>query len=235
MGADQHHGWQALAASALEWWHDAGVDTLVDEEPRDWLARPTAALATTTPDPIVQDVPVLPATLAEFLPWRAGADAPEAGWGSALTPAEGDPASDVMVIVDMPTGATLLERAPGLLFDRMLAAIGRDRTSIYLASLALACPLGGRIPPESEAKLATLLRHHVMLARPRRLLLLGQAPSRAIIGMDVAQDAETLHAVNLNTVTTDAVVSFHPRFLLERPAMKAQAWKDLQMLMRGLR
>ena len=31
-----------------------------------------------------------------------------------------------------------------------------------------------------------------------------------------------------------AVASFHPRFLLERPAAKAEAWKDLQMLIEGL-
>jgi DNA polymerase len=32
----------------------------------------------------------------------------------------------------------------------------------------------------------------------------------------------------------EAVASFHPRFLLEKPAYKAEAWKDLQMLIGGL-
>ena len=31
------------ALSALDWWREAGVDTLVDEEPRDWLRAPAKA------------------------------------------------------------------------------------------------------------------------------------------------------------------------------------------------
>ncbi|MDJ0277090.1 uracil-DNA glycosylase, partial [Sphingomonas sp. 2R-10] len=40
MGADQHIQWHDAAASALEWWQDAGVDTLVEDELRDWFATP---------------------------------------------------------------------------------------------------------------------------------------------------------------------------------------------------
>jgi hypothetical protein len=40
MGADQNIDWRMTAASALEWWRDAGVDALVDEDPRDWTAAP---------------------------------------------------------------------------------------------------------------------------------------------------------------------------------------------------
>jgi DNA polymerase len=35
-------------------------------------------------------------------------------------------------------------------------------------------------------------------------------------------------------VTVEAIASFHPRFLLERPAQKAEAWRDLQLLIEGL-
>ena len=38
MGADQNLDWHAAAASAIDWWIDAGVDASVDETPRDWLA-----------------------------------------------------------------------------------------------------------------------------------------------------------------------------------------------------
>jgi DNA polymerase len=41
------------AASALGWWHEAGVDTIVADRPRDWLApaasRPEAAAAPAPP------------------------------------------------------------------------------------------------------------------------------------------------------------------------------------------
>ncbi len=235
MGADQHHDWRAIAASAIEWWHDAGVDTLVDDTPRDWLARPApaqptiAAIAST-------DAPraPMPDTLDAFVAWRVGPSAPEAAWNASLVVAEGAPTADIMVVIDCADADGLLTGAPGRLFDRMLAAIGRDRTSIYLAPLAIARPPGGRIAPEIEGALAPMLRRHVELAAPRRLLVMGGAASRAIFGASAPPSRATLHQVNLNHAMIDTVVGLTPGLLLERPAVKAESWKGLQMLVGGL-
>ena len=59
------------AASALKWWQDAGVDTIVGEEPHDWLNPKPAAAA---PGPAVEavaapPVEVMPDTLAAFQDW----------------------------------------------------------------------------------------------------------------------------------------------------------------------
>ena len=237
MGADQHHDWRQLAASTLEWWSDAGVDTLIADEPRDWrvqaqaVAAPVAGVAS----PVVEAPRRLPETLAEFVEWRVGPEAPEAGWNGSPARPEGDAASGLMIVLDCPEGDALLDGAPGRLFDRMLAAIGRDRASIYLTALAASRPIGGRLPPEAEPALTSLLRHHIALTAPKRLLVIGSAASRALIGMDSARARGSLRAVNLDTGTVDAVVSWHPRFLLENPARKADAWKDLQLLIGGLR
>jgi uracil-DNA glycosylase len=238
MGADQHHDWRELAASALEWWRDAGVDVLVDEAPRDWLAKPAkaAANAPATAVAVPEPVPVaLPDTLEAFLAWRVGSDVPEASWGTPLLAPEGPASAEVMVVVDCPEGDALLDGAPGQLFDRMLAAIGCDRASIHLASLAAARPLGGRIGREHEPALARLLAHHVALVAPKRLLVFGEAASCALIGMEKMRARGSLHVVNPNDVRVEAVASWSPRFLLDNPIRKADAWKDLQLLMRGLR
>ena len=233
MGADQHHDWRGLATSALDWWRDAGVDALVDDAPRDWLAR-VRSPAPAVPEPAAPEAPGLPPTLPEFLAWRTGGDAPEARWGGIAVASEGDPTSALMIVVDMPGEAGLVDGAPGRLFDAMLAAIGRSRDDVYLAALACVRPMGGRIPPEDFARLAELLGHHVALAAPRRLLTLGQAASRAIHGTDGAVSPNSLRTVNLNGVTVETVASLHPRFLLERPELKAKAWRDLQLLVGGL-
>lgn len=229
MGAEQHIYWRAAAASALEWWRDAGVDTLVEDSPRDWLARPKPAPAA----PAVAETPALADTLEAFLAWRLGPDAPE-GDGPAIAP-EGDPTSALMIVVACPDGDRLIAGDAGRLFDRMLAAIGQSRRSVYLASLTTVRPLAGRIAPEGEAVLAGLLRHHVALVAPKRLLLLGQAPVRALAGTDAARAGRSLLRVNLESATVDAVASLHPCVLLEQPAHKATAWRDLRLLMGGLR
>ena len=85
------------------------------------------------------------------------------------------------------------------------------------------------------------------MVAPKRLLLLGNAASRAILGTELQAARGRLHGFNHKTGETGSgsasgeasdetgvVASFHPRFLIEKPAAKAEAWKDLQMLMRGL-
>jgi DNA polymerase len=240
MGADQNIAWAQSIASALEWWRDAGVDMLVEDAPRDWLRQPVrAGVAVAAVDAPALEA-VLPDTLAAFAAWRTGPEAPEAAWGTPLIGASGDPAAPLMILIDCPEreddAGMLLSGASGRLFDRMLAAIGFDRASVYLAPVAAARPVSGRIPPETEERLFDIARHLVTLASPQRLLLMGNAASRAILAADAARARGRMHPVHPKEGTetsTQAVATFHPRFLLERPAAKAEAWKDLQLLTGG--
>lgn len=237
----------AIGASVLEWWREAGVDTLIDEAPRNWLAAEAApAPAPVRPAPTARsDVPApaaldFPDTLPAFEAWRLGDAAPEARWPGVRVGAQGKADGGLMVLLEMPerddTPDRLLGGAPGALFDRMLAAMGQSRPAIYLAPMAVVRPISGRIPVEAEPSLAKLIRAQVALAAPKALLILGNAASRALLGTDVARARGHLHVINhqggKGSVT--AVASFHPRFLLERPAAKAEAWKDLQLLIGGL-
>lgn len=215
---------QIEALSALDWWREAGVDTLVDEEPRDWL-RPPPKTEIVAPDKPAVDT--LPATLAAFHVWWRETDTLPGAPASRLMPA-GDPASGLMLLTDMPDGADAVFPAElGRLFDRMMGAIGRDRASIYLAAMA-----GVRVATrglEDEALVRTA-RQHVALAAPRLLLLLGEAPSRAILGLGFAEARGRIHEFNHDGATVRAIATFHPRFLFQRPALKAAAWADLRML-----
>ena len=249
MGVYPQHDWQALAASALDWWRDAGVDTLVDDATRDWFAPATiptpAAIPAAIPHVAVSPVTAasLPDTLQALLDWRMGTDAPESGWSGISIAASGPVDAPVMVLVDCPDredgpAATMLSGAPGRLFDRMLAAIGLSRATVHLAAVCARRPAAGRVDPAIEGRLAAIARHHVTLVAPRRLLLLGNAASRAILGTGAASARGVLRSLNHEGPEigpdTGIVASFHPRFLIEKPALKAEAWKDLQMLIEGL-
>jgi len=222
----------ALVLSALDWWVEAGVDVVVDDAPRDWLARP-ATVAAAVPAPAAPaPAAALPADLAAFRRWLL-ADAAVPGAARARHDAVGDPAGGCMVVVDMPepgdrgTGQLLTGEA-GALFDRMLAAIGLSRDRIYIAPFAPARPVTGRIPPPHCETLARLMRHHLALAAPRRLLLLGDAPTCALAGQPVAQArGRTLSVEAADGRAIPAIASFPPR-LVQGTDLRRSAWADLQ-------
>ncbi|WEK43067.1 MAG: uracil-DNA glycosylase family protein [Candidatus Sphingomonas colombiensis] len=252
MGADQIFDWAKATASTLEWWETAGADVLVSDEAFDWLAAPEPEASARPADARVPErrgqsatpaaapprALVLPPTLEGFLAWRAGADAPEAEWGGTLIPASGAMTADLMILIDCPDRDDregLLSGETARLFDRMLAAIGRSRADVHLAAVAAARPIAGRLPREQQDTLFEIARHHVALVAPKRLLTLGNAASRALLSVDVAEARGRLHPVDhKGGRKTEVVASYHPRLLRERPAAKAEAWRDLQLLIGGM-
>ncbi|WP_294197779.1 uracil-DNA glycosylase family protein [uncultured Sphingomonas sp.] len=242
MGADQNLDWAKAAASALDWWHDAGVDTLVGDEGFAWLdsaaqqlaARQAARAAPVAEAAAAPAADLLPDDRTAFAAWRLSDAAPEARWGGAAVAASGPADAETMVFVDCPERDdrdVLMQGEVGRLFERMLAAIGRSRADTALASVCTRRPTTGRVPREIEARLGEIARHHVALAAPKRLLVMGDAASRAILSMNVADARGRFHTLNhKNGTVTHVVASHHPRFLLDRPIAKAEAWKDLLML-----
>ncbi|MBI0474794.1 uracil-DNA glycosylase [Sphingomonas sp. MA1305] len=249
MGADQHLDWISAAAATLDWWQEAGVDVLVDEAPRDWLhapmpeapalPRPAPAGSAPVAAPAPPPAATMPDALDAFLAWRLGEAVPEARWHGISVASSGPADAALMVLVDCPDkddgdAGTLLSGAAGRLFDRMLAAIGQSRDTVHLAAVCARRPTAGRMPRDVEDELATIARHHIALVGPKRLLLLGNAASRAILSAEMPGSRGSLHPFNHTRGTTEVVASFHPRFLIEKPVAKAEAWKDLQLLIGGL-
>jgi DNA polymerase len=226
------------AASLMGWWHEMGVDTLIDENPVPWLdrARAKAPLASEPARPVEFR---MPSTLPAFTRWLMDSpDIPDAGPPGRRVAVSGNPEASLMVMVDMPElgdadAGHLLSGDVGELFDRMLAALKLDRESVYIAALCPGRVPTGLVPAGSEPKLAEIARHHIALAGPKQLWLMGSAVSRAILGMELAQARGTLHKFNHENGSVEAVVSFSPRFLLQSPRRKADAWADMQMLIKG--
>lgn len=225
----------------LAWWRDAGVDVLVDDTPRDWLqpTPPPAAAPDAAPVAAVARPETLPTSLPQFHEWLATAEFALAGPPPTRLAAAGDPAADLMVLTDLPesgdeAAATLLSGEAGALFDRMLAAIGRDRSSIYLAALSVTRTPDGKIDPDGCAALAPIARHHIALVRPHRVLLLGDCVVPALLGQPLPEARGGLRHLNQDGANMACVATFHPRFLLRHPAFKAQAWQDLRLLLGGM-
>lgn len=227
------------AASLLQWWSDAGVDCLVDEKPHDWLrVKPVPeARVATVPSAAEPAREELPAQLDMFRAYLAqDEELPFAAPQAPRVCPSGDPSAGLMLITDMPasedcTSGTLMSGEVGLLLDRMLAAIGRDRDSIYLASLSCLRSPSGAFNDQSASRCALLARHHVGLVAPKAVLLLGDNCCKAMLGISVMQARGRWHRITTHAGDIDALASFHPSYLLERPTAKKHAWADLLMLM----
>jgi DNA polymerase len=219
----------AEARSVLAWWLEAGVDVAVQEESRDWLSpaparpkMPVASQAEVAPE-------ATPETLEAFRDWLANTpQLPMASAAARRVLPRGAEQAEVMLIVEAPEDATAqLSGDQFQLAERMLAAIGIALEQAYFASLSCVHAPGARIGPAEREACAAICRRHVALARPKRLLLLGEGPSQALLGKPLPAGRGHVHRVE----GVRTVVTFHPRQLVNQPSNKSQAWRDLLLLM----
>jgi DNA polymerase len=222
----------AEAVSALEWWLEAGVDALVADHPRNWLKHeagaPTAELADVPP---IESSPV-PETLGLFRDWLPTASkTSQVAAANPVLPV-GSEGAEVMILAEAPGREEAVAGAPiaggaWALTQRMLAAIGFAPDQAYLANLSCFHSPGAKPDRKEIERCGEIARKHLGLAKPRRLLLFGDAPARALLGKGLAEARGHLHRVE----GIRTVVTVHPRILLDRPSEKARAWKDLLLLM----
>ena len=231
MGGDLTTLRPAEAKSALAWWLDAGVDCALVEEPRNWLEPPRPA-ATAGPSTSNIRIPE-PETLEALKDWLAtGADLPLAGPGSRRALPQGSEEAEVMLLSEAPTAEDAADDRPiggtaWKMAENMLAAIGFAPHESYSASLSCFHSPGKKMTEAERALCAEIALRHIRLARPKRLILLGDGPSLALLGKRLTDARGHVHKVEgVRTIAT-----FHPRHLVHRPLDKALAWKDLLLLM----
>lgn len=223
----------AEARSALAWWLDAGVDVAVQEEPRDWL-KPTAR-ATVEPQPPAAANVVQPAheTLAELQDWLARTtQLPLASATARRIMPQGPEKAAVMLLSDAPTledfaAGRPIGGAAWELAKRMLAAIRIPADEAYSASLSCLHLPGTKMSPADREASAEIARQHIRLAKPKRLLLFGDGPAQALLGKPLPLARGHVHRIE----GVRAVVTFHPRQLINQPSNKSLAWRDLLLLM----
>jgi len=223
----------AEARSALAWWLDAGVDVLVQEEPRDWLKTPAPkpqAIVSEAPPNVVQPTHD---TLADLQNWLSGSmQLPLASATAKRLLPHGPENAAIMLLSDAhtfedsaagrPIGGEAWELA-----KRMLAAIRIPVDQAYSASLSCLHVPGAKMSPAEREACAEIALKHIRLAKPKRLLLLGDGPAQALLGKPLPQARGHVHKIEgVRTVAT-----FHPRALINQPSNKSLAWKDLLLLM----
>lgn len=153
--------------------------------------------------------------------------------------AAGNPAARVMIIGEAPgrdedrEGLPFVGRA-GQLLDKMLAAIGLDRSTedaaraVYITNVLPWRPPQNRDPrPEEIAMMRPFVQRHVALANPDLLILMGNISCDAGMGQ---RGITKLRGQWASAFGRPALPMFHPAYLLRHPPAKRQAWADLLSL-----
>lgn len=237
-------------AALLAWWQACGVDTCVADAPQSWFSAPPPQVRTAAPRIAEQTAmaksPARPPMIApdgEFSDVRSLDDLLEKLRAeNPLVPiADGNPQSGVMLIGEGPSAEDLRTGRPftgpaGRLLDRMLAAIGLDRTGCYIGLAAPRRAIPGPVPADSMADDLALTLAHIRLAAPRVLLLLGGPATHILTGDTtvISRQRGKWREVHIDNRAIPALPTYNPAYLLRRPEAKRETWDDLQAFRRRL-
>jgi uracil-DNA glycosylase len=170
-----------------------------------------------------------------------------AGCGLRLTAkrlvfADGNPQARVMFVGEAPGREEDIEGLPfvgrsGQLLDRMMAAIGLDRTGAYIANVIPWRPPGNRTPTPQESQICLpFIKRQIELANPDILVCLGGPSAAALLGIrdGIRKSRGRWHVYHTGTRDIRAIASFHPAYLLRTPLEKRFAWRDFLAIRKAL-
>jgi DNA polymerase len=121
----------------------------------------------------------------------------------------------------------------GQLLNNMIGAMGLARAEVYIANIVKCRPPGNRVPEPAEANTCSqFLLRQIDGVRPEVVVALGATAATYLLG--VKQSLNSLRGRWHSCRGAKLAVTYHPAFLLRDPRQKAEAWKDLQMVMRVL-
>ncbi|HEX6121232.1 MAG TPA: uracil-DNA glycosylase [Dongiaceae bacterium] len=154
--------------------------------------------------------------------------------------ADGNPAAKVMLVGEAPGADEDRQGLPfvgasGQLLDRMMAAIGLDRTGFYITNICFWRPPGNRKPTDLEhAAQKPFVARHIELVAPRVLVLVGAAAAQGLLGTTEGitrlRGRWFQYPLGESGATIPALPIFHPAYLLRQPAQKRETWRDLLKL-----
>ncbi len=160
--------------------------------------------------------------------------------------ADGNPTASIMFVGEAPGREEDLEGVPfigrsGQLLDRMFAAIGLDRTSVYIANTIPWRPPGNRTPTPLETEICRpFFERQIELAAPKLLVALGGPAAKALTnateGILRLRGNWKTH-MTASGIQIPVMPTLHPAYLLRNPAQKRFAWRDfigVKMRLRAL-
>ena len=156
--------------------------------------------------------------------------------------ARGNPQARIMFVGEAPgyeedkAGLPFVGRS-GRLLDRMLAAIGLDETSVYIANIVPWRPPGNRTPTPQESSICLpFLMRQIELANPDVLVCLGGPSAQTLLNTreGILRTRGRWFKFDTGTREIRAIASLHPAYLLRQPLQKRLAWRDFLAIRKAL-
>lgn len=150
----------------------------------------------------------------------------------------GNPQAEIMLVGEGPganedeQGIPFVGRA-GQFLDDMLAIIGLDRTTVYIANIVKCRPPGNRDPLNVEQDACIgYLRRQIALIQPKILVSLGR-----IAAMRLIQDKFRItkeHGIWFDVDNMRMMAIYHPSALLRDPSKRPETFDDLKSLQKEI-
>lgn len=119
----------------------------------------------------------------------------------------------------------------GELLDKMLAAVGLERGSVYLANIVKCRPPDNRTPAKEEAQCClAYLKRQIELIRPAVIVTLGATPLQELLGVPGGITRARGQWQRLELLGGIPVMpTFHPAYVLRQytQEVRRQVWADL--------
>jgi uracil-DNA glycosylase len=152
--------------------------------------------------------------------------------------AAGNPQARIMFVGEAPGREEDLEGLPfvgrsGKLLDRMMATIGLDRTSVYIANVIPWRPPGNRTPTPQETQICLpFIQRQIELVDPDILVTLGNPSTQTLLSTreGIMRTRGRWFDYDTGTRVIRAIATFHPAYLLRLPSYKRLAWQDLRAI-----
>ncbi len=147
---------------------------------------------------------------------------------------DGSPEGRVMLIGEAPGRDEDLQGKPfvgrsGQLLDRMLLAIGLDRSSVYIANTVPWRPPGNRTPTPQETEICRpFIQRQIELVNPEVLVFLGAASAKTLLGVQdgIRKMRGRWMTYSVGGREIAAIATYHPAYLLRSPLEKRLSWRD---------
>jgi DNA polymerase len=156
--------------------------------------------------------------------------------------ADGNPQARIMFVGEAPGRDEDIEGLPfvgrsGKLLDRMIAAIGLDRSKAYIANVIPWRPPGNRTPTPQETQICLpFIQRQIELVNPDVLVTLGNPSTQTLLSTrdGIMKTRGKWFNYDTGTRTIRAMATFHPAYLLRSPSYKRMSWQDLRAIAKAL-